>query len=81
MITINAFTCADSILIPVQAAYLLVKGHEGREKIKAIIEDAWERLASGEATLRWRHVKSPESLLLEIVDLDRENWSYLYRIC
>ena len=26
MITINAFACADSILIPVQAAYLLVKG-------------------------------------------------------
>ena len=28
MITINAFACADSILIPVQAAYLLVKGLE-----------------------------------------------------
>ena len=28
MITINAFTCADSILIPVQAAYLPVKGME-----------------------------------------------------
>ncbi len=28
MITINAFTCADSILIPVQAAYLSVKGLE-----------------------------------------------------
>ena len=28
MITINAFTCADSILIPVQAAYLPVKGLE-----------------------------------------------------
>lgn len=26
MLTINAFACADSILIPVQAAYLLVKG-------------------------------------------------------
>ena len=26
MLTINAFTCADSILIPVQAAYLPVKG-------------------------------------------------------
>ena len=26
MITINAFACADSILIPVQAAYLPVKG-------------------------------------------------------
>ena len=28
IITINAFTCADSILIPVQAAYLPVKGLE-----------------------------------------------------
>ena len=28
MITINTFTCADSILIPVQAAYLPVKGLE-----------------------------------------------------
>lgn len=28
MITINAFTCADSILIPVQVAYLPVKGLE-----------------------------------------------------
>ena len=28
MITINAFTCADSILIPVHAAYLPVKGLE-----------------------------------------------------
>lgn len=28
MITMNAFTCADSVLIPVQAAYLPVKGLE-----------------------------------------------------
>ena len=28
MITINAFACTDSILIPVQAAYLLMKGLE-----------------------------------------------------
>lgn len=28
MITINVFTCADSILIPVQAAYLQIKGLE-----------------------------------------------------
>ena len=30
MITINAFACADSILIPVQAAYLPVKGLQGK---------------------------------------------------
>lgn len=28
MITINAFACADSVLIPVQAAYLPLKGLE-----------------------------------------------------
>ena len=35
MITINAFACADSILIPVQAAYLPVKGLE-QQLIKTI---------------------------------------------
>ena len=54
----------------------LLSTHEGREKIRAIIEDAWERLASGEATLRWRHVKSPEYLLSEIADLDREKLEF-----
>ena len=33
MITLNAFSCADSILIPVQAAYLPVKGLEQLLKI------------------------------------------------
>ncbi len=37
MITINAFACADSILIPVQAAYLPVKGLE--QLIKTIGND------------------------------------------
>lgn len=55
----------------------LLSDHEGREKIRAIIEDAGERLASGEATLRWRHVKSPEYLLSEIADLDREKLEFL----
>ena len=54
----------------------LLSDHEGREKIRAIIEDAGERLASGEATLRWRHVKSPEYLLSEIADLDREKLEF-----
>ena len=35
MITINAFACADSILIPVQAAYLPVKGLE--QLIKTVL--------------------------------------------
>ena len=54
----------------------LLSDHDGREKIRAIIEDAGERLASGEATLRWRHVKSPEYLLSEIADLDREKLEF-----
>ena len=54
----------------------LLSDHEGREKIRAIIQDAGERLASGEATLRWRHVKSPEYLLSEIADLDREKLEF-----
>lgn len=35
MLTINALTCADSVLIPVQAAYLPVKGLQ--ELIKTIM--------------------------------------------
>ena len=54
----------------------LLSEHEGREKIRAIIEDARERLASGKATLKWRHVKSPEYLLSEIADLDREKLEF-----
>ena len=54
----------------------LLSTHEGREKIRAVMEDARERLASGEATLRWRHVKSPEYLLSEIADLDREKLEF-----
>ena len=54
----------------------LLSDHDGREKIRAIIEDARKRLASGEATLRWRHVKSPEYLLSEIADLDRKKLEF-----
>ena len=50
----------------------LLFSHDGREQIKRILEDAAERLASGKAELRWRYVKSPEYLLSEIADLDRE---------
>ena len=39
MITINAFACADSILIPVQAAYLPVKGLQA-------YQDYWQGKAS-----------------------------------
>ena len=54
----------------------LLSDHEGREKIRAIIEDAGERLASGESALKWRHVKSPEYLLSEIADLGREKLEF-----
>ena len=54
----------------------LLSTHEGREQLKNILEDAAERLASGEAELKWRHVKSPEYLLSEIADLDRERLEF-----
>ena len=42
MITINAFACADSILIPVQAAYLPVKGLQQLIKtISARLTRSW----------------------------------------
>lgn len=50
----------------------LLSTYKGREQLKNILEDAAERLASGEAELKWRHVKSPEYLVSEIADLDRE---------
>ena len=54
----------------------LLSTHEGREQLKNILEDAANRLASGEAELKWRHVKSPEYLLSEIADLDRERLEF-----
>lgn len=54
----------------------LLSDHDGREKIRAIIEDAEERLASGEVVLKWNHVKSPEYLLSEIADLDMERMEF-----
>ena len=54
----------------------MLSTHEGREQLKNILEDAAERLASGEAELKWRYVKSPEYLLSEIADLDRERLEF-----
>ena len=54
----------------------LLSTHEGREQLKNILEDAANRLASGEAELKWRHVKSPEYLLSEIADLDQERLEF-----
>ena len=54
----------------------LLSTHEGREQLKNILEDAAERLASGEAELKWRYVKSPEYLVSEIADLDRERLEF-----
>jgi chromosome partitioning protein len=56
MITINAFTCADSILIPVQAAYLPVKGLE--QLIKTI----------GKVKRQINHKLTIEGILLTMVD-------------
>ena len=54
----------------------LLSTHEGREQLKNILEDAAERLASGEAELKWRYVKSPEYLVSEIADPDRERLEF-----
>ena len=54
----------------------LLSTHEGREQLKNVLEDAAERLASGESELKWRYVKSPEYLLSEIADLDRERLEF-----
>lgn len=62
MITINAFTCADSILIPVQAAYLPVKGLE--QLIKTI----------GKVKRQINPKLKIEGILLTIVD-NRTNYA------
>ena len=54
----------------------LLSTHEGREQLKNVLEDAAEHLASGEATLKWHHVKPPEYLVSEIADLDRERLEF-----
>ena len=67
MITINAFTSADSILIPVQAAYLPVKGLE--QLIKTI----------GKVKRQINPKLEIEGILLTIVD-NRTNYASRVRI-
>lgn len=62
MITINVFTCADSILIPVQAAYLPIKGLE--QLIKTI----------GKVKRQINQKLEIEGILLTIVD-NRTNYA------
>ena len=56
MLTINALTCADSVLIPVQAAYLPVKGLQ--ELIKTVMS----------VKRRINHKLEIEGILLTMVD-------------
>ncbi len=71
MITINVFACADSILIPVQAAYLPVKGLE--QLIKTIGKVKWQinpKLAIEGILLtmvdsRTNHARDISALLIE----------------
>ena len=62
MLTINALACADSVLIPVQAAYLPVKGLE--QLIKTI----------GRVQRRLNKKRSIEGILLTMVD-SRTNYA------
>ena len=50
----------------------LLSTHEGRNIIADELLDAKMRLDSGELSLRWKYVKSPEHLMDEVADLDTE---------
>jgi sporulation initiation inhibitor protein Soj len=71
MITINAFTCADSILIPVQAAYLPVKGLEqliktiGKVKRQINPKLKIERILLTMVDNRTNYAKDISNLLIE----------------
>ena len=54
----------------------MLSTHEGRNTLAKELSTANEKLASGEAKLRWRYVKRPDYLLGEIADLDRPKLTY-----
>ena len=50
--------------------------HEGRNRLGNLISEAKDKLDSGEVTLKWKYVKSPEFLLNELADLDTTKIDY-----
>lgn len=76
MITINAFTCADSILIPVQAAYLPVKGLEQLiktiGKVKRQINPKLEMLdKDGMPIMEGVEIKIPAFRVVSVFDVSQ----------
>ena len=54
----------------------LLSTQEGRDAIAGELSHAKEQLEAGEKQIKWRYVKSPEHLLMEIVDLSVEKKEY-----
>ena len=54
----------------------LLSTQEGRDTIAKELSHAKEQLESGEKQIKWRYVKSPEHLLMEIADLSVEKKEY-----
>ena len=54
----------------------LLSTQEGRDTIAGELSHAKEQLEAGEKQIKWRYVKSPEHLLMEIADLSVEKKEY-----
>ena len=54
----------------------LLSTQEGRDIISGELSHAKEQLESGEKQIKWRYVKNPEHLLMEIADLSVEKRDY-----
>ncbi len=54
----------------------LLSTQEGRDVIAGELSHAKEQIEAGEKQIKWRYVKSPEHLLMEIVDLSVEKKEY-----
>ena len=54
----------------------LLSTQEGRDAIAGELSHAKEQLEAGEKQIKWRYVKSPEHLLMEIADLSVEKKEY-----
>ncbi|EOS53211.1 hypothetical protein C809_00156 [Lachnospiraceae bacterium MD335] len=54
----------------------LLSTQEGRDTIAGALSHAKEQLEAGEKQIKWRYVKSPEHLLMEIADLSVEKKEY-----
>ena len=54
----------------------LLSTQEGRDIIAGELSHAKEQLEAGEKQIKWRYVKSPEHLLMEIADLSVEKKEY-----